>query len=345
MLNNGRPQGDLKTDSPLDLRLIETSSIAQIPEEDTRYVALSHCWGSPDAAARMLQTTRETLDAFTQSIPWEGLTKTFQHGMLVAKHIGIKYIWIDSLCIVQDDAQDWAEEASRMASIYENAHLTVAVTGATNGDKGLFINTSNEPMPRRGVHEIKLPSLQYPIYVRRSLPYRDETVLGHHNALEGLSERPLLRRGWAFQERLLSPSILHFTQDELILEYDNVTHRSSCECETLSHCVPGFVSGRNLLEKIDISSELWPWRLIVENYAWRLLTSEADRLPALSGIATKVQQQYPSLGSYLAGLWEADLVRASLEDARAGPSQTATDFSSKDIAISTSNMVLGFHWR
>lgn len=291
MLHDGRPQGDLGPGETLDVRLVETSSIAQTFEDDVRYVALSHCWGSPDMAAQMLQTTTETISAFSQSIPWADLTKTFKDAMLVTKHLGIRYIWIDSLCIVQDDAQDWAVEASRMASVYANAHLTISAMGAADGHQGLFINTGSEPILRRGVHEIKLPGLQHPIYVR---PYEFD------------GDWPLLHRGWAFQERILSPSMLHFTENELYFEDER--GGGFCACKELDHYIKGAYSRDRLPRTGKLSLSCRSWYAIVEEYALRLLTSEADRLPALSGIATTFQRREPALGSYLAGIWEADIL-------------------------------------
>ncbi|KAH0437150.1 heterokaryon incompatibility protein [Colletotrichum camelliae] len=217
--------------------------------------------------------------------------------MLVTTQLGIRYIWIDSLCIVQDDAQDWAGEASRMASVYANAHLTISAMEATDGHQGLFINTGSEPILRRSVHEIKLPGLQYPIYVRST---------------EGpdplkLTNMPLLHRGWAFQERILSPWILHFTESEL--NFEDARGGSFCECKELDHCIDGNYGRHWLFGTRTSYLDGTSWYHIVERYASGLLTSEADRLPALSGVATTFQRQFPALGSYLAGIWEADIVR------------------------------------
>ncbi|EQB58925.1 heterokaryon incompatibility protein [Colletotrichum gloeosporioides Cg-14] len=302
MLHDGRPQGDLGPWETLDVRLVETSSIAQTFDDDVRYVALSHCWGSPDVAARMLQTTTETIGAFSQSIPWGDLTKTFQDAMLVTKRLGIRYIWIDSLCIVQDDARDWAVEASRMASVYANAYLTISAMGATDGHQGLYINTGSKPILRRGVHEIKLPGLEYPIYVR-SNEFHESAISDPD--LKPI-EMPLLHRGWAFQERILSPFVLHFTESELIFE--DGRGRSSCECKELDHYISGTPDRDWLFRTGDSSLDHMSWYGIVEEYASRLLTSEADRLPALSGIATTFERQLPALGSYLAGIWETDIL-------------------------------------
>ncbi|KAK1837581.1 het domain-containing protein [Colletotrichum chrysophilum] len=314
MLHDSRPQGDLGPGAPLEIRLIETSSIAQTFEDDMRYIALSHCWGSPDVAAWMIQTTTETIGEFSQSIPWGGLTKTFQDAMLVAKHIGIRYIWIDSLCIVQDDAQDWALEASRMASVYENAHLTISAMGATDGRQGLFINTGSEPILRRHVHEIKLPGLQYPIYVRRNASYG----ISESPDPRELTEMPLLYRGWVFQERILSSRILHFTEIEL--NFEDARGRSSCECKELYHYIDGR-SRRDWLSETTTS--------YLDGTSWWRRYCFSATIPC-----ARVLSRWDLGSGHLNG--------ASMARNWNGSAQTAADASSRDIAIGTSNMVLGF---
>jgi hypothetical protein len=91
----------------LSVRLINAES------HHTPYVCLSHRWGN----VTFIQTTRANLAEFKQHIPWRDLTKTFQEAMIITHGLGIRYIWIDSLCVCQDDAADWAREGSNMDSI------------------------------------------------------------------------------------------------------------------------------------------------------------------------------------------------------------------------------------
>jgi len=99
-----------------------------------RYTALSHRWG----AKHPLTTITANLEEHQRRIPLEKLPQTFQDAIELTRRLGIRYIWIDSLCIVQDDASDWADESKQMGTIYERSYLTIAATSAPDGDGGLF---------------------------------------------------------------------------------------------------------------------------------------------------------------------------------------------------------------
>ena len=102
-----------------------------------RYIALSHCWGP--TKKRPPRTTSDNLEAQQAGIAFGDLPKTFQDVVELAQVIGIRYVWIDSLCIIQDDPQDWYHEAERMGDVYRNAALVVAASGARDSSEGLFI--------------------------------------------------------------------------------------------------------------------------------------------------------------------------------------------------------------
>ncbi|KAF5675368.1 heterokaryon incompatibility protein [Fusarium circinatum] len=98
------------------------------------YAALSHCWGK----SNLLRTTTATLASRTQGIECSELSTTFQEAILVTRDLGLRYLWIDSLCIVQDDAADWQEQAMRMGDIYTSACVTISATGSSDGSGGLL---------------------------------------------------------------------------------------------------------------------------------------------------------------------------------------------------------------
>ncbi|KAF8859344.1 HET-domain-containing protein [Acephala macrosclerotiorum] len=100
------------------------------------YTALSHCWGSKAASLRPVRTLKADLEARQLGIMWEELSKTFQDAIFVTQQLGIRYLWIDSLCIVQDDDEDWRDQSGKLAQIYEGSHLTIAATRASNGAEG-----------------------------------------------------------------------------------------------------------------------------------------------------------------------------------------------------------------
>ncbi|KAB5584705.1 heterokaryon incompatibility protein-domain-containing protein [Coniochaeta sp. 2T2.1] len=99
-----------------------------------RYAALSHCWGKSPTNT----TTKAVFVSHTQGIDILSLSKTFQHTIFVTRELGIRYLWIDSLCIIQDDEDDWKREAENMADVFANAFVTIAASASTDGDGGLF---------------------------------------------------------------------------------------------------------------------------------------------------------------------------------------------------------------
>lgn len=101
---------------------------------DSAYVALSHCWGQ----SRHLLLKRDNVESLKADIPWKDLPRTFQDAINVTRALGIRYIWIDSLCIIQDDKMDWEVEAEKMGALYSNASFVIAATASADGDGGLL---------------------------------------------------------------------------------------------------------------------------------------------------------------------------------------------------------------
>ena len=114
------------------IRLIESKG------RQERYLALSHCWG--EAGKPPLRTTSENYQEHKSGIPFKNLPKTFQDTVELAQGIGIRYLWIDSLCIIQGDSRDWHSEAAKMGDVYRNAALVVAASGAKDSSEGLFVS-------------------------------------------------------------------------------------------------------------------------------------------------------------------------------------------------------------
>ncbi|KAF2025486.1 HET-domain-containing protein [Setomelanomma holmii] len=152
-------------------------------------------------------------------VPWSDIPKTFREVMQLALKLGFRYIWIDSLCIVQDDPEDWEVQSSMMSEIYQNAVLTLSATSAAGDDQGCFSNDIHRP-----TLEITLPQDigACRIAVRKPLNHMDAQSGTHLQ-----DHFPLLTRGWAFQERLLSPRVLHICESELVWE---CREASNCEC-------------------------------------------------------------------------------------------------------------------
>jgi hypothetical protein len=110
------------------VRLILTTQIRSGMNDSERinYLALSYCWGSAETAGSLLLTTHQTMDSWLQGIEIDTMPQVFKDAITIAHKLDIQYLWMDSLCIIQDDPPDWQKESSKMAEIFSNAYLTVA---------------------------------------------------------------------------------------------------------------------------------------------------------------------------------------------------------------------------
>ncbi|EKG14257.1 Heterokaryon incompatibility [Macrophomina phaseolina MS6] len=199
-----RPQSDhqtleerLRTESPETVRLVQTDD-----DTDARewlYTALSHCWGYQDHLPP--RTTTETLPAHLSAIPLAALPQNYRDAITVTRSLGLRYIWIDSLCILQDSIHDWDRESSRMAAIYQHAHVTVVAASGTTCHSGfLQLRPSRRVLLNYGPSSAA-PSVSgtYQLRERRGIGARD-------------IERSRWRtRAWTFQESLFSVRKLFFT--------------------------------------------------------------------------------------------------------------------------------------
>lgn len=104
-------------------RLVETSHL----DGTHRYATLSHCWGD---GSKILKTTKSNVDDYYRAIPWNTLPKTFQQAITITRLLGLRYVWIDRLCIIQDDQSDFEVECAHMHLVYLNCFVMVAASDA-----------------------------------------------------------------------------------------------------------------------------------------------------------------------------------------------------------------------
>ncbi|PLB42552.1 HET domain-containing protein [Aspergillus candidus] len=294
--------------------------------EPEAYVCLSHCWGS-DGGSRPLETTVETLSEFEQGISYQNLPKTFQDAVVFTRKLGYRFLWIDSLCIVQDDNDDWLREAGRMASIYENADLTLAAASSSNSKGGLFFKTIPESLIEGNEHEELHPALR-----RFSDPSFFE--YGRRQSLVEKSgpdvSSPLIKRAWIYQERILSRRMLYFTPLELVFECRDSNSSESGYQWIDSSCKHAFTP----VYSAKISGELVPslWRKVVSDFTQLELTLNKDTLPAIAGVATRFSKRLEGENpiGYLAGAWRETFIQDMLWEA---DSRTAGSSSRIDAGI------------
>lgn len=284
------------------VRLYETHN------EPGRYVCLSHCWGDTRPACR---TTSMTFKANQRGIDWEAIPATFRDSIDFTRRLGLQYIWIDSICIFQDDAQDWGEQSALMANIYENAYVTLCAIASSSDHGGCYSATPFHWQPRK-LSIRKRDGIEYEVYIRRGLD--EQHIPAWHNAVMGSNARrfPLMTRGWAYQERLLSQRLVHFTAGELMWECSEL---SDCECfqgelrtrspfmqfhsEKKYHRQALYGYGSDTVQEY--------WSNIIFAYSGLNLTLAKDKLPALSGVAKQMLSFRPG-DEDLAGLWRKTIV-------------------------------------
>ncbi|KAI1354793.1 HET-domain-containing protein [Xylaria sp. FL0043] len=305
---------DVAAPTSLPARVIDTAlsggpiRLVEGAPRKGRYVCLSHCWGQE----RPLTTTSQTLRSHMEEISWDCIPATFQDAINVCRKLRIRYIWIDSLCIIQDSLEDWERESSKMADIYRNSYVTIAAASSKDSRGGLSLDKS-----RRAQTTLKgttSTGKSYSIHVQCSIMphfYRDEKTpkeaIQHpispttaRDYAGVLKVFPLLTRGWVLQERLLSPRFLQFGKDELLWD---CRESMLCECGQRPADLPYnqfTLTGDNH----DLLS--YRWRKIVEFYCCLSLTFPQDRLPALSGLARQMGERKAG-ATYLAGLWSDSL--------------------------------------
>jgi hypothetical protein len=277
-----------------DLRLYESGGATGA------YATLSHRWGT---AAKPLMTELATIHLRYQRISFGDLPRSFQDAVIISRKLKIRYLWIDTLCIIQDSLDDWAMESAQMARIYKSALLTISFTDYQDAHQPVLCDRPELPTCRMGgeMSHVRL---------RSQFPYRDDPtpqnlsvkLLGLPSEILGHSS-PLGRRAWAFQERLLSSRLLSYTNDQLIWE-----------CQQLAKCESVVLDLKPHLKVPDLTFEKEAvyryWLGVVASFSRCDLTFARDKFPALSGIASEVGNLVAD--TYLAGLWKSDLHGALL---------------------------------
>ncbi|MCJ1450484.1 hypothetical protein MMC28_000815 [Mycoblastus sanguinarius] len=271
-----------------------------------RYVALSHCWGPIDANKSRLMTLKSSLEQHKLGIPIASFPQTFRDAIRITRLLGVKYLWIDCLCIIQDDHDDWAKESAAMGRLYANAFITVAADKAQSSNEGCFL-TEDDLGKRyyrmRFADEAGKSSF---VYVRQRTRIQQSPTLETVSCYAEDARSKLETRAWTLQERLLSPRIVHFTETEMMWECNT---RNICECgfpRPLSNLKQDYVEPKSTCADSITSNALGlEWRKVVEDYSDRSLTFSSDCLHALSGLVSTMQANAST--DYLAGLWRSDL--------------------------------------
>ncbi|KAI9155007.1 chlorogenic acid esterase precursor [Paramyrothecium foliicola] len=240
---------------------------------------------------------------YVTSIPPSALSNTFKDAMYTALELGIMYIWIDSLCIMQDSAEDWMHESKRMGDVYSHAECNIAATGHRNGTFGLFSERN------------ALPLAHFPLLVNLSLVDEDGEgtqfdgffVRGDDYDFVNSVDRSVLNsRAWVAQERALSPGIIHFTPEKIWWECKELIANEA-------YVMGDLVWGNDVRRAGTIHSlkgkdknEIYAFRRnFVSHYASTEVTRAEDRFPAVLGMARSMEEVLNE--DFIAGFWKENL--------------------------------------
>lgn len=304
-------------------------------DEHQNYAALSYCWGQKQS---LTLATLNINEWRLHGLPFPSLPRTIRDAIVITRKIGLRFIWIDALCIIQDSDIDKTKEIGRMGDIYQNAYVTIVAASAKHCDEGIL----DQPLPNNN-KQFTVPFLCLDGKLG-SLTLQEWQAYKPPN-------QPIDFRAWTLQERLLSPRILIYTENQLFWECQtmlmsnggihtrpeprgpislpvSVTHlerlfnrifqkRPWEEGDTYcSKFEERFTDGvHDRYRFFDFWSE---WRYIIEDYTSRNHSLEQDRLLGLSGLATHFHAALPADETYVAGLWinVKDGARQFLHDLR-----------------------------
>ncbi|SCV34310.1 related to protein TOL [Fusarium fujikuroi] len=285
------------------------SQKGDVQTEDQRYVALSYRWGND----LPLKLTKDTMGDFIKGHPISNLPETLQDAVRISRNLGFRFIWIDALCIVQDDESDWVEQSALMADIYRYSSLNLCAADSAGCGSGMV------QMAAPHLMEITAATTQ-----SADTGSRETVVLvGGPISFAIIDWRScgLLSRGWVFQEGLCSPRGLYVSRRHGLFwdcgtVIDMIDRREPIPTgdgrglhpfterrsfSTLTKYPTHYTTADRIR---DFSFTWYDWMKL---YTSKHLTEKADRLPAVAGMASYLASL--SGMKYKAGLWEDDILR------------------------------------
>lgn len=300
----------------------EEISLAEI-EAGVKYITLSHCWGlTMDPKSKLTSATEHQ---FRNGIKMGQLSRTFQDAITVTRRLaefGIKYIWIDALCIFQDSGPDWRKEGALMGIVYGNSWCNLAASDGEDGRNGLFSTRDTSSIIPLIAKISNLENLQpvkpsgFRKFLQRFLKSDSEYLCFDIEQGNVINNAILNTRAWVHQERVLSARSLMFTNDQIFWECQQ--HQAS---ETFprgdllfagdeTHIKRTMLSNSNT-DAISVDDAMKAWTGYVREYSGKDLSHPEDKLPALSSVARQMQFHFEG-ARYLAGLWDLEVERMLL---------------------------------
>ena len=270
-------------------KLVATSDYSTTPAPP--YVALSHRWGSEPEKIFKLESSNES--ELMNLVPLEKLSRVFLDAIKFTRRVGIRYLWIDSLCIMQDSVSDWKAEAALISQVYANCVLNITADPTDSTVPGMFRERAYEELCYMSHHEKTI--------IRQNF-HQSYILTMSKNFFVGFNEaRSLQRRAWVFQEHLLSPRTVHFS-DQVFWE---------CRRMHASETFPrGDTQGGVRISPKHWKSLIQPgdhahWYEVLRMYLKCELTFPSDRFIAIGAVAMQFGERLQT--QYCAGLWQDDM--------------------------------------
>lgn len=259
----------------------------QLSVQNQQYTTLSHCWGT----SLPMRTLLSNLESYSDQIPPPMIPRTFDDAILITQALGVRYIWIDALCIVQDDTKEWEQEAAKMKDIYSGSILNIAASDSSGSEGGCF------PVKNSLVQTFHLAQVEEGPELLIRIQPGDTRHLTKHTVLSS--------RGWVLQEQLLPHRIISCMSDEMHWECSE-----AYETETGVHFDSYVSDTRGVPRMYQCPASLQQdglWRSWMVNFSERDFSFWKDRLPALSGIVGKYQEITGDVS--ILGLWKHSIIQ------------------------------------
>ncbi|KAF2141583.1 uncharacterized protein K452DRAFT_271189 [Aplosporella prunicola CBS 121167] len=298
---------DLKgTKNGAEVCLIEVEKSYHVKTE-WKYATLSYCWGCADK--HLIKTTKANLGKMTAGISVKRLPRSYQDAIIVCRTLDIPFLWIDALCIIQDDEEEWELEAQKLARLYQQALITII----PSADQSAYDGFLERSLPARHPVKVDFHSVLNP-GTNETYFINEPDFSGTPLFYQDTAKTKWGNRGWTFNERLFSTRRLYFGAETIhwscrgfyMSEVDN-----KCQAPE-EYSLKSLTWEPNLKESslkkhgIEAGENIYFfWCSQFLEYSCRQFTYWNDRLPAISALASFMANITGD--KWLAGIWESDL--------------------------------------
>lgn len=303
-----------------------------------QYAALSYCWGKAQPGdSRPWQTRHATLKSHLEGINRQHLPQTLQDAIFICESLNISYLWVDSLCIIQDSPSDWAAEAAKMSGIYLGSLLTISLSASISAESGCFNNVSQRIVESENFGWITIDTR---LRDGRSSRLYITALTSASKLFENeVRDGVLAQRAWVLQEHILPKRTLYITSKQLLWECGHCRlSEDNFPQQQTDRLYP--ICDYDFPLDAEAIIEMW-YKRVVEDYTRRQLTYEKDKLVAISALARATFLNRHT--GYVAGLWR-DCIVPGLLWRRSGPGHKSRTYSCPSWSWASQNSAVRYDY-